>query len=83
MSIDKELQEAAETGSLVVGTDETIKHIDSLDRIVLASNVPEDIEDEVRGEAGDGTDIEMAEVDNQELGSLCMKPFSASVVGIE
>ncbi len=83
MSVEAELQEAAETGSLVIGTEETLKDIDAVERIVLASNVPADIEQAVRDAAdGAGAAVEKVDKDNRQLGSLCMKPFTASVVGI-
>ncbi|MDY6774019.1 MAG: hypothetical protein SVS85_02365 [Candidatus Nanohaloarchaea archaeon] len=65
MSIEDELQEAAENGSLVVGTKETLKESDSLEK------------------AGEEAVVETADADNHELGALCMRPFSASVVGLK
>ncbi|MDY6769888.1 MAG: ribosomal L7Ae/L30e/S12e/Gadd45 family protein [Candidatus Nanohaloarchaea archaeon] len=84
MSIEDELQAAAERDALVIGTEETVKAMDRLDRVVVASNAPGDIVDEVAAAAEEaGVEVGRVEADNQELGSLCMKPFAASVVGME
>ncbi|MDY6769051.1 MAG: ribosomal L7Ae/L30e/S12e/Gadd45 family protein [Candidatus Nanohaloarchaea archaeon] len=84
MGIEDDVQAAAETGSVVIGTEETIKNIDGLDRVVVASNAPADVVEAVAA-AADGTEtaVVQAAVDNHELGALCMEPFAASVVGIE
>ncbi len=84
MSIEEELQEAAETGSLVIGTEETLKAMDALDAVVLASNAPPEAEQEVVDGAEEaGVEVHRVEADNRQLGSLCGKPFSASVVGMK
>lgn len=84
MGVKEELQEAAENGSLVIGTEETLKDMESLDKVIMASNVPRDVEEEVGDAAEDaGVEVEKAGVDNRQIGSLCMKPFSTSVVGIQ
>ncbi|MFB6076963.1 MAG: ribosomal L7Ae/L30e/S12e/Gadd45 family protein [Candidatus Nanohaloarchaea archaeon] len=84
MTIADDVQEAAEDGNVVIGTEETVKAIDSLERVVLAHNVPDECAEAV-AVAADGTDtvVEHVDVDNAELGSLCMKPFTASVVGLK
>ncbi len=83
MSVDERVQEAAEQGSLIVGTEESLKHLDDINLLVLASNVPRHLQEQVSQAAeGADTEIQKLDVDNQELGSLCMKPFAASVVGI-
>lgn len=84
MGIEEELQAAEESGSLVIGTEETLKELESLETIVLASNAPLETEEEVAEQADEaGVEVHRAEADNRQLGSMCMKPFSASVVGIK
>ncbi|MDY6770360.1 MAG: ribosomal L7Ae/L30e/S12e/Gadd45 family protein [Candidatus Nanohaloarchaea archaeon] len=84
MSFKEELQSAAEDDRLVVGTSETIKQMDDLERVIVAGNAPAELADRVR-DAADGTDLDVEVFDgtNQELGSLCRKPFAASTVGIK
>ncbi|MFB6294811.1 MAG: ribosomal L7Ae/L30e/S12e/Gadd45 family protein [Candidatus Nanohaloarchaea archaeon] len=84
MSIEDEVQAAAETGSIIIGTEETLKHIDTVDKVVIAANAPADIRADVAA-AAESADVAVteADIDNQDLGSLCMEPFSASVVGIK
>ncbi|MDY6761917.1 MAG: ribosomal L7Ae/L30e/S12e/Gadd45 family protein [Candidatus Nanohaloarchaea archaeon] len=84
MGVEDDIQGAAEDDSIVIGTEETVKHIETLDRVVVASNAPDDVVEAV-ARAADGTDVAVvqADADNHELGALCMEPFAASVVGIE
>lgn len=84
MGIEEEIQEAAENGELIVGTDETLKAAGSVQTIVIASNTPPGIEAEIM-EAVEGEDVEVQhlDADSDTLGSLCMEPFSAAVVGIQ
>lgn len=82
MTLGRDLQEAAEEGNLIVGVEETLKNLDTVEHIVLASNTPRDLRERVQ-EAAEDIEIIESDVDNEELGSLCMKPFRASVVGIK
>lgn len=82
MSFKERIQEAAEHDALVIGTKESLKNMDDLDFLAIASNAPVHIQERVSNEAADDVEIQHLDVDNKELGSLCMKPFSASVVGI-
>ncbi|MFB6167125.1 MAG: ribosomal L7Ae/L30e/S12e/Gadd45 family protein [Candidatus Nanohaloarchaea archaeon] len=83
MSVEDEIQEAAESDDLVIGTDETLKSSD-LEKIVVASNTPRRIREEILEFADDeDVEVEDSDMDNRQLGSACMKPFSAAVVGIK
>lgn len=84
MTIEDEIQDAAEQNELVVGTEETLKRMDDLERVVIASNYPDSRAGEVVETAEDAdVAVERAEFDSGELGSLCMKPFTVAVVGLE
>lgn len=82
MTLGHDLQEAAEDGTLIVGVEETLKNVGAVEQIILASNTPRELRGRVR-EAAEDAEIIESDVDNEELGSLCMKPFRASVVGIK
>lgn len=83
MSVSERVQNAAEKDELIIGTNETIDNMDAVDTVVVASNAPADLRDAVSDAADEhDTAIEPVDLDNRELGSLCMKPFTASVVGI-
>lgn len=84
MTVQERIQDAAEQDALIIGANESIDNIDELDTVVLAANIPPALNDDV-AEAAEDTDVtvERVDVNNDELGSLCMKPFSASVVGIK
>lgn len=82
MTLGSDLQEASEAGTLIVGVEETLKNVDAVEHIVLASNTPRQLRERVQEAAAD-VEIVESDVDSEELGSLCMKPFRASVVGIK
>lgn len=83
MSLKQRIQDAAEQDALVIGTAESLKQMDALDTVVVASNAPRTLEEKVEAAADDSnTTLHKLRIDNGELGSLCMKPFTASVVGI-
>jgi len=82
MTVTERIQEAAEQDALVIGTEESLKHMDDIAVLAIASNAPLQLTERVTDAASDDTDVERLDVDNKELGSLCMKPFAASVVGI-
>ncbi len=82
MSVTERIQQAAEQDALIIGTEESLKHIEDIEVLAIASNAPVQLEERVTTAATDDVDVQQMDVDNKELGSLCMKPFAASVVGI-
>lgn len=84
MTIEDDIQAAAEQDSIVTGAKETIKHAPDLTRIVIAANTPPALTERVE-ETADEEDVEVThlDADNVELGSLCMKPYAAAVIGIK
>lgn len=82
MDLDTEIGKAAREDRVVVGFNETFKKLDSLDSVVLASNAPVELAEKIRKEAGEDKILEF-DGNNEDLGSICGKPFSASVVGLE
>lgn len=82
MSVKDQIQEAAEQDALVIGTKQSIKQMSDITFLAIASNAPVQIHERIEDAATDDVEVQTLDIDNKELGSLCMKPFAASVVGI-
>lgn len=81
--MEDDVQDAAERGAVITGTEETIKEMADLAQVVIAANIPHDLAARVRDAAEEhDVTVEEADADNHELGSLCMEPYATSVVGI-
>lgn len=84
MTLEERIQEAAENDDIVIGTEESLKEIDRIETVILAANAPAVLREQVVDAAEDAdATVEETDIDNDELGSLCMKPFTASVVGLK
>jgi ribosomal protein L30E len=68
---------------LVFGTDRSIKLLknDKLERIYLAGNCKEDVKESVNHYKGETEIVELKEM-NDEIGVVCKKQFSISVIGL-
>jgi len=78
------LQEALKKEKLIFGSNKILKLLRNgkLKVIFLASNVREDIKGEVEHLAKLGkTEIVNLDMPNSEVGVICKKPFSISVLG--
>ncbi len=80
-----ELRNLASEGKVVIGTNQTLKHLKlgKLKAVVLAKNVPPEIEEDVRYYAKLGN-VEVYKLDlfNDELGAALKKRFKVSVLGV-
>ncbi|MBI2145304.1 ribosomal L7Ae/L30e/S12e/Gadd45 family protein [Candidatus Woesearchaeota archaeon] len=80
-----ELRKQVQGGKLVMGTSAVTRLLksDRLSRVFAASNCPEEVANEVRQLCSStGTELVQLPVPNDELGVLCKKPFSISLVGV-
>ncbi len=81
----EEIRKLLKTKRLVIGTERTIKAIKTgkLSKVVYSSNCPKDVKSDIEQYCKlgniDAIDLDIA---NDELGVICKKPFSISVVGI-
>ncbi|MBU3940479.1 MAG: ribosomal L7Ae/L30e/S12e/Gadd45 family protein [Nanoarchaeota archaeon] len=78
-NLQKELKE----NKLVFGTKESLKAIKTgkAKEVFLAKNIDEEVKEEVEKYAKiEGIKVNILEKDNVELGALCKKPFSISVL---
>jgi large subunit ribosomal protein L30e len=80
-----EIKTALKEGKVIIGTERTLKNLKlgKVSKIFLTSNCPEDVEEDVKYYS------KLAKVEvvklrqpNDELGALCKKPFSVSVLSV-
>ena len=70
---------------LVLGTESTVKQLrrSRLSKVFLSSNAPESVKKDVAYYCSiSNCSVENMDVPNDELGVICKKPFSVSVVGL-
>ena len=86
MSIDiTEIRNKVQEGKVVIGTNQTMKmlKLGKVSEVILAKNVPEDIEEDINYYAKLGN-VKVTKVDlfNDELGAALKKKFKVTVLGI-
>ena len=84
MSTD-EIKKLLKSDKLVIGTDRVLKGLrkGELEKVFLALNCNEETKGDIKhfAELSDAK-VEELEIPNEELGILCKKVFSVSVIGI-
>lgn len=83
-SID-EIKKAIKEKKAIIGTDETIKNlkIGKVEQVFLTSNCPEDVKEDIMYYSKlSKAKVVMLKQPNDELGALCKKPYSISVVSV-
>jgi len=78
-----EIKKMLKSGTLVIGTKKSVKslRLGKVEKIMLSSNCPAKLERDINYYAGlAGAEIHRLEYPNDELGVLCKKPFSISVL---
>ena len=80
-----EIKKLLKSKSLIIGTEKTLKSLKlgKIDRIILSSNCPDKVTEDINYYAG-LSNVETVKVPypNEELGVICKKPFSISVLSI-
>lgn len=69
---------------VVIGTNKVLKGLrsKSLKRVFLSSNCPQRVKDDVLKYAGlSGVEVVSLALPNEDLGTVCKKPFFVSMVG--
>ncbi|MBW2996173.1 ribosomal L7Ae/L30e/S12e/Gadd45 family protein [Candidatus Woesearchaeota archaeon] len=81
-----DIKKVVKEGKIVIGTNNVLKNLKSgkLSKVFITSNCPADVKESVNHYA------ELAKVDvvqlkqpNSELGVVCKKPFSISLLGVK
>jgi len=79
------LKEAIEQGKVIIGADRTLKLLrkGELKEVYLSSNCPKQVKEDIEHYAKlHSIQLFRLKESNEELGVLCKKPFSISVIGI-
>ena len=85
MDHTEEIKKLIKTDKAVIGTDRTLKLLGQgkIGTVYVTKNCPQEISKEVLKMAKlSGTAVEQLELDNDELGVICRKPFSISLVSV-
>lgn len=82
----KVIREAFKDNKVLIGTEQALKNLKlgRLDTVFLSKNVPNELKDEIKNfsEMSDVKVIQL-EMQNDELGTFCKKPFPISVLSIK
>ena len=80
-----EIKKIIRAGNAVVGTEITLKNLKlgRVEKVLLSSNCPAKVEKDINHYAALGNaELHKLEYPNDELGVICKKPFSVSVLSI-
>ena len=81
----EEIKNNLKTDKLVIGTDKTVKllKLGKLAKVFVAENTAELVENDLDYYSKiNNVELSKLNIDNEELGVLCKKPFSISVMGL-
>ena len=81
----KEIETLIKAGNIVIGTERALKSLKlvKIQKIFLSSNCPVKVEKDITYYAGMvGAEAIKLEYPNDELGTICKKPFSISVLAL-
>ncbi len=82
----EEIKKVLGTEKLIIGLERTMKALrkGELSKVFLASNAPTEAKGDLEHyKAISGLKVEELDMDNEELGALCRKPFQVSVLGLK
>ena len=82
----KEIKNALEKKVLVVGTDRVLKGLrdGSLKKVFISNNCKDSVKEDIKHYAGlQEIPVVYLKEPNDELGTICKKPFSISVLGLK
>ena len=80
-----EINKMMKSSNIVIGTERTIKNLrlGKVQKVLLSSNCPINVEKDISYYAGlSGTEFHKLDYPNDELGVICKKPFSISVLAL-
>jgi ribosomal protein L30E len=82
-TLANELKAMVKSGKAIIGTSRTLKLLRSqgLQKVFLSSNCPAEMEEEINRILGTAELVKLP-YPNDELGSICKKEFSISVLGL-
>ncbi|MFH2027964.1 MAG: ribosomal L7Ae/L30e/S12e/Gadd45 family protein [Nanoarchaeota archaeon] len=80
-----EIKKYLKEDKVIIGTDKTLKGLRAgkMSKIVLSLNCPEDVENDINHYSKiSNVKVVKLDIPNDELGIVCKKPYSISVLGI-
>lgn len=80
-----EIKKMLKSGNVIIGTERAIKslRLGKVEKIFLSSNCPQKVEKDMGYYASlSGAELQKLEYPNDELGTICKKPFSISVIAL-
>ena len=80
-----EIKKIIKLGNVILGTEKAVKNLrlGKVEKIMVSANCPSRIEKDINYYAGlTGTEFHKLEFPNDELGVICKKPFSISVLAV-
>ncbi len=82
--VTAEIADNLKKAKLIIGTDRTIKALKNgkVKRVFVSKNCPQNIRDDLARYSGLGLELVETQYLNDELGTLCKKPFSVSIIGV-
>ena len=81
----EEIKKNLKSENLVIGTERTVKllRIGKIKKIAVASNVSDKTRKDLEYYSKiTGAEISVLKIPNEELGTVCKKPYSISVIGL-
>ena len=80
-----EIKKLLKSGNVVIGTEKTLKSLKfgRVQKVLVSSNCPASVEKSINYYAGlSGAELHKIDYANDELGVICKKPFSISVLAL-
>ena len=80
-----EIKKLLKAGNIILGTQRTMKslRLGKVEKVLLSSNINEKAEKDISYYAGlSNAEIQKLDIPNDELGIVCKKPFSISVLSV-
>ena len=80
-----EIKKIIKAGNVLLGTQRAVKslRLGKVEKIMVSSNCPARVEKDINYYAGlTGTEFHKLDFPNDELGVICKKPFSISVLAV-
>ena len=80
-----EIKKLMKSGNVIIGTEKTIKSLKlgRIQKVLLSANCPSKVEKDINYYAGlDNVEFHKLDYQNDELGVICKKPFSISVLAL-
>ena len=84
-NIIEEIKKIAKTGKVIFGREETLKNLKrgTLKKVYLSSNCPQELKQDIAYYAElSATEVVQLPIPNDELGTMCRKPFVISVMSV-